>query len=333
MPRQPRLDAPGTLHHVIGRGLEGIAIFQTDVDRADFVARLAARCRDGDLVVYAWALLPNHLHLLVRTGRRPLAENMKKLLTGYVVNFNRRHKRYGHLFQNRYKSIVCEDDAYLLELTRYIHLNPLRAGLVKGLPALRRYPWAGHATLTGAVPRDWQDTDTVLAYFGRSRGRARAAYESYVRDGVPAGRRPDLVGGGLIRSLGGWSQVLAFRRKGAQVASDQRVLGGGQFVEDLLAKADRQEKETLRLARKRIDLATLADHVFTGERVAEAAVRAGSRQPDVVRARRLFCQVAVKKLGHSGAAVARFLGATTSAVNRLAASEELPECGRYLDAL
>jgi hypothetical protein len=101
MPRQPRLDAPGTLHHVIGRGLEGTPVFRTDADRADFLARLAARCREGDLVVYAWTLLPNHFHLLVRTGRRRLADSMKKLLTGYVVNFNRRPTRYGHLFQNR----------------------------------------------------------------------------------------------------------------------------------------------------------------------------------------------------------------------------------------
>jgi len=124
MLRTPRLDAPGTLHHVMGRGIERATIFQSDEDRHDFVRRLAALCRDGMWVVYAWALMPNHFHLLVRTGQRPLAQSMRKLLTGYVVNFNRRHKRYGHLFQNRYKSIVCEEEPYLLELTRYIHLNP-----------------------------------------------------------------------------------------------------------------------------------------------------------------------------------------------------------------
>jgi len=77
-------------------------------------------------VIYAWVLMPNHFHLLVRTALQPLSENMRKLMTGYAINFNRRHKRYGHLFQNQFKSIVCEEEAYLLELTRYIHLNPLR---------------------------------------------------------------------------------------------------------------------------------------------------------------------------------------------------------------
>lgn len=333
MPRQPRLDAPGTLHHVIGRGLEGTSIFRNDSDRADFVARLAARCRDGDLIIYAWALLSDHFHLLVRSGHQPLGRSMKKLLTGYAVNFNRRHRRYGHLFQNRYKSIVCEDDPYLLELTRYIHLNPLRAGLVNGLRELARYPWAGHAALTGAVPREWQDTETILAYFARSRRQARECYATYVGEGVAIGRRPDLVGGGLIRSLGGWSQVLAFRGKGEKVASDERILGSGQFVDALLAEADRQEKETLRLSRKRIDLPTLARRIVARERVSEAAMRSGRRQPPVVRARRLFCQIAVGRLGYSGAAVARFLGVTTSSVNRLATSEELPECVRYVNAL
>ena len=93
MPRQPRLDAPGTLHHVMGRGIERTRIFQDDVDRTDFVRRLGALCRDRQLTVYAWALPPKHFHLLVRTGERPLFQSMKKLLTGYVVNFNRRHKR------------------------------------------------------------------------------------------------------------------------------------------------------------------------------------------------------------------------------------------------
>ena len=147
MARQPRLDAPGALHHIIGRGIERTNIFRTDQDRDDFLNRLANQCLEKNIVVYAWSLLSNHFHLLVRTGRYPLSEVMKKLLTGYVVNFNLRHKRTGHLFQNRYKSIICEDDPYLLELTRYIHLNPLRAGLVGSLKELGYYRWSGHSAI------------------------------------------------------------------------------------------------------------------------------------------------------------------------------------------
>jgi REP element-mobilizing transposase RayT len=128
MPRQPRLDAPGTFHHVIGRGIEGTKIFRNRGDREDFLDRLGKLCEAKALSVYAWALLGTHFHLLARSGNQSLSHSMSRLLTGYVVNFNRRHKRYGHLFQNRYKSILCEEDPYLLELARYIHLNPLRAG-------------------------------------------------------------------------------------------------------------------------------------------------------------------------------------------------------------
>ena len=143
MPRQARLDAPGVLHHVMARGIEGTKIFRNRKDREDFLSRLAEIARSGAWVVYAWARMTNHVHLLVRTALQPLSTNMRKLMTGYVVNFNRRHKRVGHLFQNRYKSIVCEEEAYLLELTRYIHLNPLRGGVVVDLAKLKEYPCPG----------------------------------------------------------------------------------------------------------------------------------------------------------------------------------------------
>jgi putative transposase len=129
MPRQARLDAPGTLHHVILRGLERGAIVKDEADREAFVTRLGAVARATGTSIYAWALLPNHAHLLLRSGPAGLPGFMRRLLTGYAVTFNRRHKRAGHLFQNRYKSIVCEEDAYFRELVRYLHLNPARADL------------------------------------------------------------------------------------------------------------------------------------------------------------------------------------------------------------
>jgi putative transposase len=333
MPRQPRLDAPGALHHVMGRGIERSQVFRETGDREDFVTRVAALCQDGSWQVVAWALLPTHFHLLVRTGARPLSQNMRRLLTGYVVNFNRRHRRAGHLLPNRSKSILCEEEPYRLEVTRYIHLNPLRAGLVQEVADLRRYPWTGHAALMGGADRPWQDRATVLAYFGQNRRRAVTRYEAFAREGVAAGKRADLVGGGLIRSLGGWSEVLSVRRKGLKVAADARILGSGAFTEHVLAAAGRQEKETLRLARKVVDLATLSRSITAGQGIPERELRSGRRQPAVVRARRLFCQVAVQGMGHSGAGVARFLGVTTSSVNRLAASEELPEVKKYVKAL
>jgi len=332
MPRQPRLDAPGALHHVMGRGIEGAQIFRNGSDREDFLSRLSDLCSEGNIIVYAWCLMPNHFHLLTRTGHQPISKSMKKLLTGYVVNFNLRHKRFGHLFQNRYKSIICEDDPYLLELTRYIHLNALRAGVVNNLKELRDYRWTGHSAIMGRVERDWQDITTVLGYFGKGK-RAVEKYEQFVREGVSQGRRPELVGGGLIRSMGGWSQVLSLRRRGVKVVSDQRVLGNDEFVQKLMSEAEERERETLRLYRKMPDIVSLAGHIMKGERIEESELRSGTRRTEVVRARRIFCQLAVGKMGYSGAEVARYLGVTTSSVNRLAVSEESPHLKKYLKML
>jgi REP-associated tyrosine transposase len=118
------------------RGIERRKIFYDDNDRGNFLDRLGVILTDTKTPCFAWALIPNHLHLLLRTGTAPIATVMRRLLTGYAVSFNRRHRRHGQLFQNRYKSVLCQEDPYLLELVRYIHLNPLRAGLVSDLGKL-----------------------------------------------------------------------------------------------------------------------------------------------------------------------------------------------------
>src|SRR3972149_4539342 len=321
MPRQSRLDGAGTLHHVIGRGIEGSKIFRGRGDREDFLDRLAKLCEAKALSVYAWALLGTHFHLLVRSGNQSLSQSMRQLLTGYVVNFNRRHKRYGHLFQNRYKSILCEEDPYLLELTRYIHLNPLRARMVKDMRELRVYPWAGHSAIMGKQERGWQDVGAVLGYFGRWKKMAMVGYEKYVREGMEKGRRPELVGGGLMRSVGGWSEVLSLRRRGEKTVSDERILGSGEFIEQLLSEAEEKARETLGWRGRVPSLQTLLSKISERDGGEEEKVRGGDRRGSVVGVRKLFCQVAVKRLGYTGASVARFLGVTTSLVNRYASLE------------
>ena len=230
MPRGARLDAPGTLHHVMLRGIERGNIVYDDEDREDFLSRLGDQAQSTGTRVYAWALMDNHAHILNRSGDEGLPVFMRRFLTGYAVAFNRRHGRYGHLFQNRYKSIVCEEDAYFKELVRYIHLNPLRAGIVASMNALDRYDWCGHSAVMGKKRLGWQDVAYVLEWFGKTETEAREAYREFVQKGIAQGRRPDLVGGGLIRSLGGWSAVKALRaRGGGEEKSDERVLGSGDF--------------------------------------------------------------------------------------------------------
>ncbi len=229
MPRSARIDAPGTLHHVIGRGIERRRIFLDDDDRDDFVQRLSELALSGAMDVYAWALMPNHFHILCKTRTQPLSVSMHRLLTGYVVNFNRRKRRHGHLFQNRFKSIVCQEDRYFTEMVRYIHLNPLRANLVADTRELECYPFCGHGAVLARVARPWQACDYVLKFFGIGL-EARLGYRKFIAAGARMGRRPDLTGGGLIRSQGGWSEVLALRRREQKTPFDQRILGDGDFV-------------------------------------------------------------------------------------------------------
>jgi REP element-mobilizing transposase RayT len=286
------------------RGLERRVIFRDDTDRDDFVARLAALVEQGALTVYAWALLPNHAHLLLRTGSRPLPRSMRSLLTGYAGAFNRRHKRVGHLFQNRYKSIVVEEEPYLLELIRYLHLNPLRARLLPDLRALDRYPWTGHSALLGTVPRPWQETATILGQFGPTRRRALHAYRAFVAEGLPQGRRPELQGGGLVRSLGGWQAVVAMRRGDAPSASDARVLGSGDFVTAILREAATSSPEPP----AQVSLETLAARLAAGLGVPLPALLGKSQTPAVVVARHLLAYLWVERLGRPASVLARHLG-------------------------
>jgi len=237
MPRKARLDAPGTLHHVIIRGIEKRNIVNNQYDRKDFVERLGHLAEETDTAIYAWALLNNHAHILLRSSEAGLSHFMRRLLTGYAINYNLRHKRHGHLFQNRYKSIICEEDAYFRELIRYIHLNPLRAKLVQDIGELEQYLWSGHSVLIGKKKNDWQDRNYVLGCFGRQKKEAIKAYRDYVKKGIGKGQRPELVGGGLVRSMGGWSKVKSMRSKDAREMFDARILGGGDFVDQIIKEA------------------------------------------------------------------------------------------------
>ena len=318
MPRKSRIDAPAAVHHVIVRGIERQKIFKDQQDYDDFLARLGDLLLSTGTGCYAFSLMSNHVHLLLRTGSTPLSTLMRRLLTGYAVRYNRRYRRHGHLFQNRYKSFLCEEDPYLLELVRYIHLNPLRAGMVKDIGELDRFPLSGHAALMNSRKNVWQDAAYVLSLFSSKPSDARRAYRIFIEQGICKGRRPDLVGGGLLRSLGGWSAVN--RMKPAErVMSDERILGSSAFVASVLKKA--QENYTRRaMGRlKGVTLDTLLRIVADCVKVDAALIRSQIKKRSAVRARSLACALAIDMLGISGLRLAAYLGLTSAAVSNLAA--------------
>jgi REP element-mobilizing transposase RayT len=317
MPRQARLDAPGTLHHVIIRGIEKRKIVTDDKDRKKFVARLSQLAEDTRTAIYAWALLNNHAHILLRSSEIGLSRFMRRLLTAYAINYNLRHKRQGHLFQNRYKSIVCEEDNYFRELVRYIHLNPLRANLVRNSGELDSYRWCGHSALMGKRVNDWQDRDYVLKWFGRKEGEAKKAYREYVKKGIEKGRPPELVGGGLIRSLGGWSQVKSMRHLGIHEHSDERILGSGDFVKQVIKEASIKVKyqfpENELMGKVDEFISTICHY----ENINIIEMRSGSRRKRVSKVRAQIAIGLIEKYGISMAEAARRLGVSTSAISKI----------------
>ena len=315
MPRKARIDAPGALHHIIVRGIERRRIFSDDQDRDNFVERLGDIVTESQTCCFAWALIPNHAHILLRTGQSPLATVMRRLLTGYAVSYNRRHRRHGHLFQNRYKSILCQEDTYLLELVRYIHLNPLRAKIVKTLTDTDKYPYSGHSALMRKIKRDFQDTDYVLGLFGKKASDARKAYRAYVKKGVAQGRRPELVGGGLIRSAGGWSVIKAMHRVQDHMKSDERILGDGDFTQSVLDEAKERLEEHYRLRAQGYDLEKIAMRVSSELGVEPEQVWAAGKHPITVKARSLMCYWAVRKLGFSATELSKKLGISQPSVS------------------
>ena len=317
MPRGARLDRPGTLHHVMIRGIEGKAIVSDDEDRAFFVFRMGKVAQESRTIIYAWALMTNHAHILLRSGASGLPKFMSRLLTGYASGYNRRHQRHGHLFQNRYKSIVCEEEPYFIKLVSYIHLNPLRAGLVRTLPDLDDYAWCGHAAILGKVCRQWQDSDYVLACFGDREVSAIGNYSDHIEAMSGQGRQPELIGGGLIRSKGGWSDVKSMRQRGEKQFCDARILGGGEFVQDILQDAADAVRERLpaipvdATARERVrELCEEAG-------VSVDALMGGSRVRVITDLRKRLAVEFVQEKGMSYAGAARYLGISETAVYQI----------------
>jgi REP element-mobilizing transposase RayT len=299
------------------RGIEQGPIVHDDADRTDFIRRLGILAADTGTPIYAWALMSNHAHILLCSGKRGLAHFMRRLLTGYAVAYNLRHARHGHLFQNRYKSIVCDADSYFTELVRYIHLNPLRVGLVKDLKELERYPYCGHGAILGRTARRWQDCGGVLSQFGKRVGDARHAYRSYVAEGVGLGRRPELVGGGLPRSAGDWFGVRSQRPRRVRQAADGRILGNDNFVERILRQADRRALRQHGTKKLNRQIERYVVEQCKKDKASITELRSGSRRGGVpVLRRRIVCGL-VENYGVPAAEVARQVGISTSGVSKI----------------
>lgn len=182
MARPLRLELAGGLYHVTSRGDRREDIFLDDADRMAWLKIFSQTCKRFNWVCHAWCLMDNHYHIVVETIEGNLAQGMRQLNGVYTQTFNRTHKRVGHVFQGRYKAIIVEKDGYLLELARYVVLNPLRAGMVKDIAD---WQWSSYAAMLGTQPApEWLQTDWILGQFSPQHRRAINLYIDFVRAGV-----------------------------------------------------------------------------------------------------------------------------------------------------
>jgi len=241
---------------------------------------------------------------------------MRKILSGYAISFNRRHKRHGYLFQNRYTSILCQEEEYLLELVRYIHLNPLRAGIVKNLDELDRYRWSGHAVLLGRRRRGWQDRAEILIRFSTKKRESVSRYRQFVADGIALGRRDELTGGGLRRSAGGWEGLMELKRAKEYWRGDERILGDGDFVNKVLLAAEETLTRREELKRQGWDLKRLVTEVCGMLSVDPEDLQKKGRANSLSYAKGLICYLGHSRLGLTGKELARYFNMSQPSVSQ-----------------
>jgi len=316
MPRQARLDYPGLMHHVMVRGLNRQVIFKDKDDYAEFLARVAAALTRSSVEILAWALMPNHLHFLLRSGAYGMAPFLRRLLTGYALTFNRRHRRVGYVYQGRYKSLICDEEEYLLTLVRYIHLNPVSGGLVPSLQALRGYPFTGHSTLMGMSKHPWQSIDDVLGRFGVQAGHARQHYERYLQEGLPEVRRQptDILGAGLVEQLR--QNALRHRRDEDRAFQDPRILGESDFVSRVWQETEERERLQRQLKHGKKELRSIAKHIASAYAIPERSLFERGRQPVVSQAKAAFIFAGVDYLGQTVQAMARLTRMSAPAASK-----------------
>ncbi|MBI5166475.1 MAG: transposase [candidate division NC10 bacterium] len=262
MPRKPRIEYPGAFYHVLARGNQRQDIFLEEKDYSVYLKYLQDYQRRFGFLLYAYVLMKNHFHLLLEVGSIPLSKIMQALQYRYTRYFNRSYQKSGHLFQGRYKAILCDKDAYLLELVRYLHLNSLRAGIAK---RPEEYPWSSHLQYLNTRPVPWLKKELVLAQLGEDPHKAIRAYSQFIQDGMGMGHREEFY------------QV-----------KEQRFLGDDSFIED----SEKRQRKVYEKENWDIPLEVLVNYVSSQLKVGKGEIYTLSRNRQGAWARSLVTYLA-----------------------------------------
>ncbi|HDP69351.1 MAG TPA: hypothetical protein ENN38_00880 [Actinobacteria bacterium] len=285
MARKPRIEFAGALYHIIARGNNKEDIFRESKDYLKYMYLLEKYQKRTSFHLYAFALMTNHIHLLLETGDTPLSKIMQGIQQSYTQYFNRRYNRVGHLFQGRYKAILCEKDPYLLELIRYIHLNPVRSKMVD-CPS--KYPWSSHPVYLDKKRIKFIETDKMLLMFSKNKSKARELYLKFIFEEKDARHKEEFYN-----------------------LSEQQCLGREEFIEEI-----KKRTKTTQEFEKKSSLIKLVKVIADLTKIAEESIKSSNRESKVVEARNLFIFISVRQLGYGCAEVARFLKKDTSSITR-----------------
>jgi len=281
MARKSRIEYPGAFYHVMARGNHRESIFRDDPDRERFLKKLLEYKERYGFILYAYTLMSDHIHLLIEVRKEPLSRVMQGLLQSHTQWYNRKYKTVGHLFQGRYKAILCDKNNYLLTLLRYIHLNPVRAGIVKE-PA--KYRWSSHRAYLDLDHSDIVDTEFVLTQLSSNTQESRQIYQSFVQEWVNESKEED-----FYRTI------------------DQRFLGEEDFIEEVKKKSGEElliEDDVLK--NKTLDEIAKEVEKLTGVTLSDLYGRC--RKKEIVEARSLFVRLALLYTKYKRKEIAEYLG-------------------------
>lgn len=317
MPRKRRIVLAGEVHHVMSRGLDGMSLFKNDEDREMFLAignrilsRLPCTC-------YAWSLMDNHFHLLLRPHGDYLSSIMLRLNSSYARYFNKKYNRRGYLFQDRFKSLATQEFRYFRELIRYIHLNPVRAGNVSSLKELAHYPWCGHGALIGTVePQPIHMVNETLLRFGSNKSNARKTYLRFIQQGLETENMKDIFPhrGVTIGKTNRSENALS--SSGETEEQDDRIIGEASFVRSIIERVEKEKIDHVKRMRNRSTLKQLKSMVEKELGLDEDTLFRRGRNSVESEARAKFCFRANFKNGYTLHETGSFLGITSGSVSR-----------------
>ncbi len=309
MPRKARLEMPGDIHHVMSRGIDSENIFRSDSDREWFVAKLGSVLTTTQCRCYAWVLMNNHYHLLLRPGAQPLAKTMRKLNAAYAQYYNRTHHRKGYLFQDRYKSIPTRDIGYIKELICYIHLNPVRAGIIKKPGDLNLYNWSGHSVLIGRLQFPWMHSNETLLRFGRSLQQGREKYLAVLSEMIQREQRSSAT-------FNAWHGDIDNKHIAAIAPDGSSSERDPVFVRKAVKEYHMKLQRCKHLLENGWNIDRVVNRVLALFDLKQENIMSNTKKRDVVNARALIYYWATEELGMSFISVARYFGQTCSTAIR-----------------